>query len=51
MLDYARCEGKQDLLAENLFQAYFQEAKDINSLDVLAKIAVDIGLNLEAMER
>ncbi|XP_067051934.1 uncharacterized protein [Acropora muricata] len=51
MLDYARCEGKQDLLAENLFQAYFQEAKDINSLDVLAKIAVDTGLNLEAMER
>ena len=51
MLDYAKSEGKQDLLAENLFRAYFEEAKDINSLDVLAKIAVDTGLNLDAMEK
>lgn len=51
MLDYAKSEGKQDLLAENLFRAYFEEAKDINSLDVLAKIAVDTGLNLDAMQK
>ena len=51
MLDYAKSEGKQDLLAENLFRAYFEEAKDINSLDILAKIAVDTGLNLDAMEK
>jgi len=51
MLDYAKAEGKQDLLAENLFRAYFEEAKDINSLDILAKVAVDTGLNLDAMEK
>ena len=50
MLDYAKSEGKQDQLAENLFQAYFEEAKDINCIDVLAKIAVDTGLNMDAME-
>ena len=44
-------EGKQDLLAENLFRAYFEEAKDINSLDILAKIAVDTGLNVDAMKK
>lgn len=51
MLDYAKSEGKQDQLAENLFKAYFEEARDINSTDVLAKVAVDTGLNLDAMEK
>ena len=51
MLDYAKSEGKQNLLAENLFTAYFEQGKDINSVDVLAKIAVDTGLNLEDMEK
>lgn len=51
MLDYAKSEGKQDQLAENLFIAYFEEARDINSTDVLAKVAVDTGLNLDAMEK
>ena len=51
MLDYAKSEGKQDQLAENLFKAYFEEARDINSTDVLAKVAADTGLNLDAMEK
>ena len=51
MLDYAKAEGKQDLLAENLFAAYFEQGKNINSVDVLAKVAVDTGLNLENMEK
>ena len=51
MLDYAKAEGKQDLLEENLFKAYFEQGKDINSLDVLAGIAVDTGLNVEAMKK
>ncbi|KAL9968515.1 hypothetical protein ACROYT_G020618 [Oculina patagonica] len=51
MLDYAKSEGKQDLLAENLFTTYFEQGKDINSVDVLAKIAVDTGLNLENMQK
>ena len=51
MLDYAKSEGKQDLLAEKLFSAYFEQGQNINSVDVLAKIAVDTGLNVESMER
>jgi len=51
LLDYAKSEGKQNLLAENMFVAYFEQCKNINSVDVLAQLAVDIGLNLEAMEK
>lgn len=51
MLDYAKSEGKQNLLAENLFAVYFEQGKNINSIDVLAQVAVDTGLNIEAMEK
>jgi len=51
LLDYAKSEGKQNLLAENMFVAYFEQCKNINSVDVLAQLAVDAGLNLEAMEK
>lgn len=51
MLDYAKSEGKQNLLAENLFKIYFEQGKNINSTDVLAQVAVDTGLNIDAMEK
>ena len=50
MLDYAKSEGKQDLLVENLFRANFEEGKNIDSIDVLTEIAKDTGLNLDAMK-
>ncbi|XP_068755359.1 uncharacterized protein [Montipora capricornis] len=51
MLDYAKTEGKQNLLAEQLFHAFFEEATNIDSDDDLAKIAVEIGLNWDAAQR
>ena len=51
MLDYAKSEGKQNLLAENLFKIYFEQGKNINSTDVLAQVAVDTGLNIDVMEK
>ena len=51
MLDFAKGFGKQNLVAEKLFSAYFQEARDINSLDVLNEVATESELNLGDMEK
>ena len=38
LLDYAKDQGKQDAVAENLFKSYFEEGHNINSMDVLSKV-------------
>lgn len=45
LLDYAKGLGKQDAVAENLFKSYFEDGQNINSVDVLSKIAVESGLD------
>lgn len=51
MLDFAKTQGKQDLLAEKLFHAFFEEAKNIDSDEGLSKIAEEIELDWGAAQK
>jgi predicted DsbA family dithiol-disulfide isomerase len=37
-------QGRQNAIVDRLFRAYFEEAMDIGSLDVLTHLAIDAGL-------
>ena len=47
LLAYADRLGKQAAVIEGLFVAHFEQGKNIGSLDVLAAIAKDAGLDEE----
>ncbi|MEZ8141135.1 thioredoxin [Enterovibrio norvegicus FF-33] len=47
LLDYAKSQGKQMVLQQRLFDAYFSEQQDISSRETLAKLVADIGLNAD----
>lgn len=49
LLDAAAEEGRQDALAEALFVAYFQQARDLTDASVLREIAVAAGLSEAAI--
>ncbi len=49
LLHFAKTKGLQNETKENLFKAYYTEGKNLNSLDVLTQIAVDSGLDGEAV--
>ena len=48
---FAGQQGCQDEVAEALFYSYFTKGRGIGSLDSLAEIASDCGLNREEVER
>ena len=48
---FAEQQGCQDEVAEALFHSYFTKGCEIGSLDSLAEIASDCGLNREEVER
>ena len=43
--EYSRDAGKYDLFHENMFHAYFTEALDIGSLEVIADVAAKSSIN------
>jgi predicted DsbA family dithiol-disulfide isomerase len=45
LLHWAEAEGRQNEMAERLFQLYFIEGEDIGDRDVLAKAAVENGMD------
>ena len=47
LLHFAKEKGKQDKLKERLFQAYFEEGKNIDQQDTLLDCAVAVGLDRE----
>ncbi len=49
LVDRAGKEGCQDAVVEILFQAYFQDGKDIGDLDVLVAAAAEAGMNAESI--
>jgi predicted DsbA family dithiol-disulfide isomerase len=42
-------EAQQEAVIDAIYQAYFEDGRDIGSLDVLIEIAVECGLDAEAM--
>src|SRR6185295_6335568 len=44
-------QGRQDAVVERLFHGYFEEGLDIGRADVLAEIAVEAGLDPDAVDR
>jgi len=48
---FAEQQGCQDEVVEGLFHSYFTKGREIGSLDSLAEIASDCGLNREEVER
>lgn len=48
---FAEQQGCQDEVVEALFHSYFTKGREIGSLDSLAEIASDCGLNREEVER
>ena len=52
LLDYAKDHGKQTELKMRLFDAYFNERKDISDREILAQVIQSVGLDTnEAMAR
>lgn len=45
---YAKEHGKADEYNHRVFTAFFQESQDIGDIDVLTKLAGEVGLNEEA---
>ncbi len=48
--EFAREKGKFNPFHESLFAAYFSHGLDIGSMDVLRQLAMDAGLDVDAME-
>lgn len=44
-------QGRQDATVNRLFQAYFEEALDIGSVEVLTRLAAESGLEAAGVER
>ncbi|KAI9202052.1 DSBA-like thioredoxin domain-containing protein [Polychytrium aggregatum] len=47
LLDFAKSEGVQYQLTEELFKAYFEQERNISDTQVLADAAASVGLNRE----
>jgi predicted DsbA family dithiol-disulfide isomerase len=44
-------QGRQNEIVNRLFRAYFEEAQDIGSAEVLTRLASDAGLDAEGVQR
>ena len=49
-MEFAKEHGKGNEYAHALFAAFFQRSEDIGKPEVLARIAGDIGLNVEELQ-
>src|SRR4051794_28455280 len=50
-MEFAKEHGKADEYAHAIFAAFFQRSEDIGTVDVLSRIAGDIGLNAGEFRR
>ena len=48
LIHFAADHGLQDAMKERLLRAYFTEGESISSIDALAKLAGEVGLDIEA---
>lgn len=51
LIHWAGIEGKQSLIVDALFEAYFVKARDIGDHDVLTELAEEAGLDAAAIRR
>lgn len=49
VLHHAKAQGKQLEYAERLFKAFFEEGRHVGNSEVLADLAVDVGLHRDAV--
>lgn len=47
LVEYADRQGKQDAVIEGIFKAYFEQGRNLGSIDVLTSVAKDAGLDEE----
>jgi predicted DsbA family dithiol-disulfide isomerase len=50
-MEFAKDHGKADEYAHAIFSAFFQWSEDIGNIEVLSRIAGDLGLNGEEFRR
>ena len=48
---FAKDEGKEKILVDQLFKAYFEEGADLGNLETLLSLASEIGLNTDKLEK
>jgi predicted DsbA family dithiol-disulfide isomerase len=48
---FAKDEGKEKLLVDSFFKAYFEEGADLGNLDTLLSLAGKVGLNTGKLEK
>lgn len=51
LIHFGAHHGQQGAMKERLFAAYYLESQDINSIDTLAKLAAEIGLDADEARR
>lgn len=51
LIHFGAHHGQQGAMKERLFAAYYLESQDINSVDTLAKLAAEIGLDADEARR
>lgn len=45
LLHFAKVKGNMDVLAEQIFKAYFVDSKDISNHEILATLALEVGMD------
>ncbi|HSI69487.1 MAG TPA: DsbA family oxidoreductase [Gillisia sp.] len=50
LIQFAKSKELGDEIEEELFRIYFEEAKNIDDMDVLAEVGISIGLNAEEVK-
>jgi predicted DsbA family dithiol-disulfide isomerase len=50
LLHEARIQGFQHAMEERLFEAHFVEGKNIDDVNILMKLAAEVGLNTTALD-
>jgi len=51
LINFAKNQGKQNEIEEQLFKAYFTEGKNIDEIPVLVLLAKETGLNIDGLEQ
>lgn len=51
LVEFAKRSGKEDEMVKKIFKAYFEDAKDINDINVLVEIAKEVALDADEVRK